>query len=152
MAAIVLSPPSGAAIFKRFTLTSGAVVRPDFAAGGKVTVSERDAYELEWEGWTREPALREAPVFQKRAQGVDLATLEKHSPTLAKAIDDFLNRLEQLEARLVKMQAQWPVQGYHFVNGAQHRGVAGADLSAARVRQSDDANPLDHLGKRGFLG
>jgi hypothetical protein len=67
---IVLTPPPGAAVFKRFRLSSGAVIFPDFSKGGRVRVaSEAEAAELKSEGWQRDGAS--APPLRKRHQVTD---------------------------------------------------------------------------------
>lgn len=51
---ITLLPPANAALYKRFTLSSGQTYEPNFARSGEVQVNcEQDARELEGEGWTR---------------------------------------------------------------------------------------------------
>jgi hypothetical protein len=51
---IVMIPPPGEALFKKFTLSSGVTYFPDFHRGGQVVVDiEADAIELEREGWSR---------------------------------------------------------------------------------------------------
>jgi hypothetical protein len=111
--AIVLRPPlDGSAPFRQFQLTSGTVVRPDFAQGGLVTLEkEADAIEMEKEGWRRMPALTKAlaeAVLQKRS-----------SPELSKtlvAFEDIFERLANLENQLRKIEKQGnAVTPRHFV-------------------------------------
>ena len=51
---IVMIPPEDEAVFRRFRLSSGNWIRPNFADGGRVRVTEEDAAELEAEGWSRD--------------------------------------------------------------------------------------------------
>jgi hypothetical protein len=54
MIAVMMQPgDDGRVPFKRFKLSSGREIRPDFSKGGIVVVTEAEAIELEAEGWKR---------------------------------------------------------------------------------------------------
>jgi len=132
MAAITLSPPPGQAPYRQIRLGSGAVARPDFANGGRVTVdNESDATELEREGWLRMPTVaKRAPIFASARREAGFAELAKYAPDVAKALAGLCDRFAELEAMVARIGPLPQFLTDAPPNGAMHAALESIDAAA----------------------